>query len=206
MKASIGGSGGDFPILDEGGYAARIYSIVDIGIHQTNFGEKQQIIVTWELPSELSDEGLPHAISMFYTLSLNDKANLRKDLEKMKGKIPPEKLSSAAFIDTLFEKMLGTTCQLSISVYENKEGYKRNGIEGVGKLMKGQVVPEAINAPVLLDLEHYDQAVFDKLPEWQQGKVSEGKTRFDQLYSTDDKDDEIPFNTNSPVTEEEADW
>ena len=88
MKATVGGSGGEFPILDEASYVARIYSVVDIGIHQTNFGEKQQIIVTWELPTEVSDEGLPHAISKFYTLSLNDKANLRKDLEKMKGKIP----------------------------------------------------------------------------------------------------------------------
>jgi len=127
MKATIGGSGGDFPILDEASYVARIYSVVDIGIHQTNFGEKQQIIVTWELPTELSDEGLPHAISKFYTLSLNDKANLRKDLEKMKVKIPQEKLNQQDFIDSLFEKMLGTTCQLSISVYENKKGNKRNG-------------------------------------------------------------------------------
>ena len=72
--------------------------------------------------------------------------------------------------------MLGTTCQLSISVYENKDGYKRNGIEGVAKLMKGTNIPEAFNEPVLFDLEHYDQKAYDKLPEWLQGKVDEGKT------------------------------
>ncbi len=204
MKASIGSSGGDFPILDEASYVARIYQVVDIGIHQTNFGEKQQIIVTWELPTELNDEGLPHAISKFYTLSLNDKANLRKDLEKMKGKIPQEKLSSQEFIDSLFEKMLGTTCQLSISVYENKEGYKRNGIEGVAKLMKGTAIPESVNEPVLLDLEHFDQAQYDKLPEWLQGKVDEGRTRFNEVHGHKDaKNDDIPFNTD---VDDDVEW
>ncbi len=207
MKATVGGSGGEFPVLDEGGYPARIYSVVDIGIHMTNFGEKQQIIVSWELPTETNEEGLPHGISKFYTLSLSEKANLRKDLEKMKGKLPKEKLNDPKFIDSLFEKMLGTTCQLSISQYENKEGYKRNGIEGVGKLMKGTEVPEAFNQPILLDLEKYDQATFEMLPEWQQKLVSEGKARFDAVYSSGDntatEDDKIPFNTND---DDDTEW
>lgn len=206
MRATTGGSGGEFPVLDEGGYAARIYSIVDIGMQETKFGLKQQIIITWELPSELSDEGLPHAISKFYTLSLNEKANLRKDLESMKGKIPAEKLEDPVFIDNLFTKLLGTTCQLSISQYKNKEGYNRNGIEGVGKLMKGTDVPAAVNTPVLLDLENYDQSVYDALPEWQQTMIDVGKPVFDaQMMGDTVSDDGVPMSDNL-ATEDEADW
>ena len=205
MRATTNQSSGEFPVLDEGGYVARVYSIVDIGVHQTNFGAKQQVVVTWELPTELGTDGLPYCISKFYTLSLHEKASLRKAIESMKGKIPDDKLTDQKFVDGLFQKTLGTPCQLSISQYENKEGYMRNGIEAIGKLIKGTAVPEAVNEPVLLDLDNFKQEAFDKVPEWIQGKVVEGRAAL-KGGAGDDNDDDIPFDKDSPATDEEADW
>ena len=192
MKATTGGGNSDFPMLDEGGYLARVYSIVDIGIHNTNFGEKHQVVISWELPTELGDDGRPYAQSRFYTMSLNEKANLRKDLESMKGKIPNDKLEDPTFVDSIFTKLLGTPAQLSVSQYTNKDGYLRNGIEGIGKPMKGVSIPEAVNDTVLFDLEHYDQKIYNNLPDWLKAKIDEGKPRFDALNGlTSTSDDGI---------------
>lgn len=206
MKASVGGSGGDFPVLEENGYLARLVSIVDIGIHDGNYGAKHQCVFTWELPTEIGEDGRPYVISRFYTLSLNEKANMRKDIESMKGKIPVEKLEDPAFVDSMFAKLLGTPCQLSISQYKNKEGYQRNGIEGVGKAMKGAEIPAAINDLVLFDLENFNQKVYSDLPEWLRNKVDEGKPAFDaeNMSGTQAKDegDDIPFGDG----DDDADW
>lgn len=208
MKASVGGSGGDFPVLDENGYLARLVSIVDIGIHEGSYGAKHQCVFTWELPTEIGEDGRPYVISRFYTLSLNEKANMRKDIESMKGKIPVEKLEDPAFVDSMFTKLLSTPCQLSISQYKNKEGYLRNGIEGVGKPMKGAEIPAAINDLVLLDLENYDANVYNALPDWLKAKVDEGKPVFDAENVSNsegakkDEGDDIPFGEG----DDDADW
>lgn len=205
MRATVGGSGGDFPILDEGGYPARVYGVVDIGLHEGKYGEKHQCVLLWELPDEKGDDGRPYGISKFYTLSLNEKANLRKDIESMKGKIPPEKLDSQEFIDGLFQKIIGTPCNLSISQYKNAEGYLRNGIETVGKLTKGTKLADMVNSPILLDLDNFDSAVYRDLPEWLKKKVDEGKARFDaqNINKSSDDTDDIPFEGND---DDDAEW
>ena len=205
MRASVGGTGGDFPILDENGYPARVYSIVDIGIHNTKHGDKHQVIISWELPLEIGDDGRPYALSKFETLSLHEKANLRKLIEAMKGKIPAEKLEDQDFIDNLFLKVLGTPAMLSVSQYKNKDGYLRNGIEGVGKLMKGVELPPAINEPVLFDMDHFDQSVYKKLPEWQQKLVDIGKEGYQNLYGNQEPPkDNIPDLDSD--NDDDVDW
>ncbi len=170
MKAPVGG-GGDYPVLEDDVYVGRIYSVVDIGMQEGTYGTKNQIIITWELPTECVED-LPQAISKFYTLSLNAKANLRKDIESMTSKIPDDKITDTAFQESLFPRLLGKTSQLSISKYKNAEGYERNKITAVTKIMKGTDVPRAVNAPVFFDLDNYDQGTFDALPEWQQKMIN----------------------------------
>lgn len=41
--------------------------------------------------------------------------------------------------------------------------------------MKGMNVPEAINPLVYLNLEDFDQSVYDSLPEFLRNKISESK-------------------------------
>lgn len=184
MKIS-NSSGGDFPVLDEDAYLGRIYSIVDIGMQETLYGNKGQLIITWEIPSELS-EGLPYAISKFYTASLNEKANFCKDIEAMTSKIPAEAKEN---FDP--SKLLGITAQLSISKGQNKEGYDRNKIEQVSKVMKGVEVGKPVNSCVYFDLENPNwPEVFKTLPEWQQKLVN--RESGCKTAATTEEDD-IPF-------------
>lgn len=164
MKASIGGGGG-FTLLEDDVYPARIYSIVDIGQQQTPYGEKRQIIITWEIPGEMVD-GLPYAISKYYTLSLNDKATLLKDIEAMGKPLPMDKRATFDFT-----KLIGKTCQLNIQKYEKKDGNERNKIIGISKLMKGIEVGPQVNESIFFDLDEPSDAVYNSLPDWQKKQI-----------------------------------
>jgi len=203
MRATVNPSaGGDYPTLEIGGYPAYVVGITDIGLHETNFGLKHQIVFTFELPLNKGSDDRPYHLVNKYTLSLNEKANLRKDLEQMKGKIPPEKLQDQEFVDTIFQKALGTKVQISVGQYTNKEGYVNNCVDQVGRAVKGMEYPPIEGDTWLLDLDNFDQAVFDKLPEWLQKKVTEGRkllaeppvTASTPASSSDnDDDDDIPW-------------
>lgn len=87
----------------------------DIGIQKSDFNGKeitaQKVIVSWELSKKM-DDGRPYMVSKFYTLSLNEKANLRKDLESWRGKqFTQEELKGFDI-----EKLIGVNCMLNIIV------------------------------------------------------------------------------------------
>ncbi len=206
MRATVNPSaGGDYPTLEIGGYPAYVVGITDIGLHDTKFGLKHQIVFTFELPLNKGSDDRPYHLVNKYTLSLNEKANLRKDLEQMKGKIPPEKLQDQDFVDTIFQKALTTPVQISVGQYTNKEGYVNNCVDQVGRAVKGMEYPPLESESWILDLDNFDQGVFDKLPEWLQKKVTEGRklleeppvssttaTAAETSSSVDDEDD-IPW-------------
>ena len=102
--------------------------MIDLGTQRSEYqGEvswKRQILVSWEVPSELSNSGEPFLISKFYTLSLHEKSNLGKDLTAWRGRAFTE-LEKQQFDITA---LLGVPCMLNIV-----EG--RNGNTKVGSVM-----------------------------------------------------------------------
>ena len=108
-------SGGNFVSAPIGTHPARCYSIIDLG-HQRNEYEgqvsvKQQVLISWELPLEDKlDDGRPIGTSKFYTMSLNDKANLCIDLASWRGKAFTEEEKLGFDVS----KLLGVPCILSI--------------------------------------------------------------------------------------------
>src|ERR1043165_7214119 len=84
-----------------GSHAARCIAIIDLGTQRSTYeGEaqiKRQVIVRWELPTELMTtgdfQGKPFTVSKFYTASLHEKSGLRKDLASWRGRdFTPEEL------------------------------------------------------------------------------------------------------------------
>lgn len=110
---------GDFTPIEAGVHLAICYGIYDLGTHRDEKYEKDrhQIVVLWEVPDsriEIERDGkhldLPRAISNRYTLSLNEKATLRKDLEAWRGKpFTAEELDGFDM-----RNILGKSCQLGI--------------------------------------------------------------------------------------------
>lgn len=169
-------AGGDFEMTPEGTYVARCIKVIDLGTQTTTgqFGTKQQkkIMIQWEL---LDDEvkmqdGRPFAVSQFYTASLHEKAQLRKDLEAWRGK----KFTDQELEGFDLSAVLGTYCMLQ--VVHTADGQYAN----VNAIMsyKGSK-PDGINELVMFDINNPDMKVFeafsDKMktkitstPEWEQ--------------------------------------
>ena len=73
-----------------GTHHAVCYGVIAVGTQPSEkFTPRQKIIVCFEIPAEriiIKDQDLPRGISKRYTLSLNEKSNLRKDLQSWRGK------------------------------------------------------------------------------------------------------------------------
>lgn len=163
--------GGNFETTPAGTFPARCYRFIDLGSHeQTYLGEnkglKRLVMVGFELPTELMETGeyagKPFSIHKRYTWSTHEKATMRKDLESWRGR----KFNDSDFGPGGFDvrKLLGVPCTLSIS-HSEKEGSTYANITGIGPLMKGIQMPDAINNPVFLSLEPqlFDRDIYESL-------------------------------------------
>jgi len=95
---------------------------------------RQQVIVTWELADKMKTgeyEGKPFNMSKFYTLSVSEKANLRKDLEGWRGK--PFTEDELKGFD--LKKLIGANCFLNL--IESKTG--KRAIASVNPLPNNMV-------------------------------------------------------------------
>ncbi len=96
--------GGSFTPVPPGMHLARCYRIVDMGTQKTEFQGQakhlQKVMLQFEVHGEddsgkplLTAKGEPMSISKNFTLSLAEKATMRKDLQAWRGKeFTPEEL------------------------------------------------------------------------------------------------------------------
>ena len=201
----------DFKLPPAGSFMARLYRIIDIGTQTTEWmGKKKmqrKIIAMFELHGEDNDgqplqtvEGKPLIVSKRYTLSLDEKATLRKDLEAWRGKaFTQEELDGFNL-----EVLLGKCCMVSIthSSYEGKEYANIAGISQVPAALKKLGEPVGVNEIMIFTLDPFDQVKFDKLSEGMQGvikKSAEYRNTFEPgappVTSPPSEliDDDIPF-------------
>lgn len=161
--------------------------VEDIGTHEGNYMGKlitrRQIVVCWELSETMTqgdNAGKPFMISKFYTLSLNQKATLCKDLESWRGK--PFTNEERNGFDV--EKLIGVNCLLNIIEQEKTDGNTFCKVASISPPLKNMDKLEVVNK---------------KPPEWinelrkRSIEYNEPETRtFDQSemqYSEDD----LPF-------------
>jgi hypothetical protein len=183
------GSSEDFKLVPEGTHLARCYLMVDIGLQETPYGDKEKVVLGWEIPEQLTDDGRPLIIYSTYTNSMHEKSNLRRDIESWRGKKLTEDESRAFDL----RNVLGHPCQLSIVHNENNSRTYAN-VQAVTGIPKGLPVAEAINDVVCFDLDAGDDA--STLPEWLQRKVSDRKseeTAESVEAVAESFDDDIPF-------------
>ncbi len=83
----------NFMIIPAGTHNAVCFGVFDLGYQKTIWSNKEsikrQVIVSWEINETITTEGeykgKRFVISQKYTLSLSEKANLRKHLESWFG-------------------------------------------------------------------------------------------------------------------------
>jgi hypothetical protein len=175
LTAPIGGQS-NRQIAPEGSYPARCYQIIDLGTTEQggNYpGKKRKVQFLFELPTELAvfdeDKGKqPYYVRSIYTLSMNEKALLRRDISAWMGKKITDDQAKKLDIFTL----LGKTCMVNIAHVTKGENTYAN-IISFAPLMKGYECPAPINEAFTYTPTAHDQATFSKLPEFIQDKIKE---------------------------------
>jgi len=167
--------GGTFEQVPVGTHNATCYMLVDVGTHEETFEgdtkKRHSIFIYWELNDSKMTDGRPFSIMKQYTLSLNEKSALFKDLcAWRKKRFTDEELKGFDLTS-----VLGFTCDVEVgltaggkskvtSVYSPDGGAKKNA---------------TINEQVAFDIDEYakgDKAMVEAwvgLPTWVQTKVDE---------------------------------
>jgi hypothetical protein len=113
--------GKDFDPAPPGVHQAVCVDVVDLGVLQVKWQgevkEQHKIRIAWQI-GETRDDGKPFLVNKRYTLSLHEKANLRKDLESWRGK--PFTAEECAGFD--IEKLLDKNCLLNIQHTPPRDG------------------------------------------------------------------------------------
>jgi hypothetical protein len=175
LNAPVGG-GGSRQVCPEGVHVARCYQIIDLGTSEQggNFpGKKRKVQFLFETPYELAvfneDAGeQPFYVRSMYTLSMNEKAILRKDVQSWIGKTMDDKQAAQFNIFSL----IGKPCMVNI-VHEHKGENTYANIKAIMPLAKGQACPEPINEALCFTASMPDMDVFAKLPTFIQDKIKE---------------------------------
>jgi hypothetical protein len=160
----------EFKQIPTGSYPARCVRLVDLGTHKSEYMgkeiEKHEIMIGFEFPTELEifDEGKweqPFFSSKYFTLSLSEKANLRKFLENWRWKtFTSEEL---AWFD--LTNLIWVEAMISIIEVTNKDWQKRNVIGSATRLPKGMECPPQINESIVFSLDwiDFDENILNKL-------------------------------------------
>ena len=155
VTASSGGR--EFKIVPSGTHLARLYRIVDLGTQESQFqgGEvkiQRKVMFAWEIHGEddtgeplVTEDGKPMAIFKNYTLSWNEAATLRKDLQAWRG--TPWTDAEAKRFE--LKNVLGQWCMLNVVHRPGQSDGKLfanvAGISPVPGFLKKQGLPQGHN-------------------------------------------------------------
>lgn len=160
---------GDFTPIPEGMHHAICYGIYDLGTHfSEKFGKSaHKVLIVWELPEVRIDvevdgqcKNLPKAISKKYTLSLNEKAVLRKDLESWRSK----RFSKEELDGFDLARLLGVNCQMQV-LHTEKDGKTYANVQTLVPMMNKSAIKSPEN-PVRLFAFDESTEIPPGTPEW----------------------------------------
>ncbi len=151
----VGAGGTPIAPIEAGVYHGVLVGIYDIGTQPSTYlgqeTQKRKGVVVWELvglrisgtdPQSGESYDRPRTLSSRYTLSMGDKAKLRRDVEAVQGKRMTRE--EAAKFD--LSSLLGMNAQLQITT-RPVDGKVYTDIQSVMALMKGQKPVEPETTP-----------------------------------------------------------
>lgn len=176
MITATNNGSGNFEPVPSGTFSARCFEMIQVGTIKEIIQGKEKMLnkvrISWELPTELKvfkegDPAKPQVISKEFTLSMNEKATLRKFLAAWRGKDFSEDESKAFDITVL----LGKACLLSIIHKTSSGGNVYADIASVSMVPKGMTVPDQINPTSVLSFDNWDWDKFNSLPDFIKNKI-----------------------------------
>ena len=165
MPTASNKGGADYELMPEGLTIGVCYAVIDLGTHHDEKfdKDKNEVCLIWELPNiepiMIDGEPKPRVISKRYTLSLNERANLRNDLESWRGKAFTEEQLDVFDLKVL----IGVNCQ--IQIIHNKKGTKTYAnIKTIVPAPEGHVTIKPVAPTVVYDIGN--QIPDDVIPDW----------------------------------------
>lgn len=170
--ATDAGGEGNFKRVPAGAYIGRCFSLIDLGTQKTEgqFGTKMQhkIKIGWELFGEDEDgnplvvdvdgKEMPMTISKNYTVSLHEKANLRKELAAWRGRDFSEVEAKAFDVS----RLVGAYCMVNVTTSETN-GKTYSNVAGLTPIPSAlrDAKPAPVHENILFNLDCPDMAIFD---------------------------------------------
>lgn len=193
--------GGNYKRVPAGAHIGRCFSLIDLGTQLSSgqYGEKMQhkIQIKWELFGEdeqgaalTTDDGAPMTISKSYTLSLSDKASLRKDLASWRGRDFTEEEAKAFDVT----KLLGAYCMVNVTTSENNGKTYTNvaGLTPLPSALKNSK-PDAVHENIIFNLDEPDWTLFDSFHDKLKEAIKRSPEYIKASGGSQETPDDIPF-------------
>ena len=169
------------PPVEPGVYIAVCVGVIDLGEQYSdkfkNYSPKIKLV--FELVGEtieVDGKQEPRQLSKEFTMSTSKKSTLRAFLQSWNTK----SYSDEEFGEIDLFDQLGKPCQLTVVLSENKE---YANIEGIMGLPKGMPAPATDTKLIAWDIEKWDDALFEELPEWIREQVKKS-TQYQKLHAS----------------------
>lgn len=149
--------------------------VIDLGTQEASYQGKakrpmRKVAIRWALPSVLYTDGdkagQPMLIGKTYTALLDEKSNLRKDLQSWRG----QAFTAVELKKFSLSKLLGKPCQIQI-IHETKGDKTYANIKAITGVMAGTPIPAYDGELRSFDLDDFDAETFAALPDWQKETI-----------------------------------
>lgn len=201
--------GGSIAPIEAGTHPAVCISLIDIGeqYNETFKKSSRKVIVQWEITDEqitVDGKQVNRTMSQTYTMSLNERSALYRDLIAWRGKpFTDEELKAFDL-----QKILGAPCLLTVT-HQERNGSTYANISAITKAMKGMNIERTL--PLFtFDLDEDPLEKMENMPEWIIAKIKASSTYQErvagsgaengaeyegqqELVDLDDSDGQLPF-------------
>jgi hypothetical protein len=217
MSFYVEDKGGSFESTPVGSHLARCYRIVDLGTQKSEYQGQvkylHKVMLGWEIHGMKEDgsplrtkDNKPFGMFKNYTLSWDERATLRIDLQAWRGR--PFSAEEMRRFD--LKTILGAWCMLNVIERQGHDGkmyVNVANISPVPTMIKQAGLPTAINKNEMFNLSEPDWAMFETFsdnlkkkiinsPEFEKAKGSATAgdvPKGGNTSSTDLDSDDIPF-------------
>ena len=186
------------PPVDPGVYIGICVGVIDLGEQYSETFKKysNDVQIVWELVGEtveVDGETKPRQLSRTFSIALNKKSKIRAFLSSWNAKQYTDDEFAAL---ELFDQ-IGRACQLNVIL--NETGEYAN-VDSIMPLPKGMPAPTTNTPPIRWDMDAWDDAVFQALPEWVQDKIKQS-TQWQKEHAPTESVD-FPRPEEKPTTAE----
>ncbi len=183
------------PAIEPGVYMAVCVGVLDLGEQYSEMFKnyRNEVQIVWEIPSEtveIDGETKPRQLSRTFSVATSRKANLRAIISSWNGKT----YSDDEFGELDLFAQIGKPCMLNVVLNDSGE---YSNVDSVVPMPKGVPAPVSTTPPIRWDMDAWDDAVFQTLPEWARDKIKKS-TQYTKQHTPTDK---IDFQDNGePAT------